>query len=106
MPVMRRVAEAGYRFVPHARGDGFWIERFGDKPGKMFLTVWNGSKRRKRGDVTIDLAALGLTERAKELTVRQLHPDREIAVRRSRNGRRLTCALSVGAERTVVLEVR
>ncbi|MCG3179603.1 MAG: hypothetical protein BIFFINMI_01942 [Phycisphaerae bacterium] len=103
MPVMRRVAEAGYRFVPHASANGLWIERFGDRPGRLFFTLHNPARRAARARVSIDLAALGLSGRAAKLTVRQLRPQADVAFAPARG--RLAGTVHVKPGRTVVLAV-
>ena len=62
LPLIRRVAEAGWHPVTDAVCDNsrILLERFGPGPdGKIFLTVFNDSDVRQRGRVKIDWAALG-----------------------------------------------
>lgn len=102
MPVMRRVAEAGYRYIPHASADGLWIERFGDRPGRLYFTLCNPAGRAKRSKVTIDLAALGLAD-AGGVVVREIRGGMNVNF--TRRGGKLSGTVSVSAKRTAVLEI-
>ncbi|HEV2393169.1 MAG TPA: hypothetical protein VG146_12500 [Verrucomicrobiae bacterium] len=72
MPLIRRVAQAGWQPVTEAACDNsnIFIERFGPEPGgTVLLTLFNGTGKRQQGKVHVQLAALGLagSTRAREL---------------------------------------
>jgi hypothetical protein len=72
IPLLKRVAEAGWRPVSEARCDNprIWVERFGPAPdGTVFLTLHNDTATPQTGTVSANLRALGLTAdaRAEEL---------------------------------------
>lgn len=63
VPLIRRLAEAGWEPVTHAWNDSkdVWIERFGDgKKGEVFFSVDNSSKEKKTVVVSIDMKSLML----------------------------------------------
>jgi hypothetical protein len=102
MPVMQKVAAAGWQAVPHARARGLWVERFGNKPGKLYFTVRNCGKSTRRTTLKIDLTALGLS--GKRLGLEGLNgaePGKPTI-----RGGRLTTRLSVKPERTAVLVLK
>jgi hypothetical protein len=101
MPLVSAIGEAGWRAVPHARAKGLWIERFGGRPGRLYLTVRNCGRRARRSQLDLDLAALGLGDRRVKL--RQISPERELESRR--RGGKLLAALSVPPRETVVLKL-
>jgi hypothetical protein len=101
MPVVRRVAEAGWQPVPHARGAGLWIERFGTRPGRLYLTVRNCGRKPVTSRLTIELERLGLAGMAGRLAVRQISPERP--VRFVPSGSRLAGQVTVPAQETIVL---
>ncbi|GEM_PF-2107216 len=103
MPLFSRVAEAGWRPVPYARAKGLWIERFGDRPGRLFLAVRNCGQKPLASRLEIDLAGLGLAKSAGRLAVRQVSP--EAAVRLARSGAKLSGTVRVPGRETVVLEL-
>jgi hypothetical protein len=103
MPLLRRVAEAGWQPVPPARGAGLWIERFGTEPGRLYLTVRNTGKKPARTRLAIDLEGLGLDSGTGRLVVRQISP--EAPVRFARRGKQLVGRVRVAAKETVVLAV-
>jgi hypothetical protein len=102
MPVVGRVAAAGWRPVPYARAKGLWIERFGDKPGRMYFTVWNPGRKPVRAAIRIDARSLGLA--AKRATVAQVSPDS--AAKFSRNGDVLSMTAKVSGKEMIVLAVK
>lgn len=104
MPFFRKLGEAGWRPVPYARASGLWIERFGDKPGRLFLAVRNASTKPVRRTLTIDLAGLGLSAKAARLAVRQLLPD-ATPLRASAGNAALTVPVTVPARDTIVLAI-
>jgi hypothetical protein len=100
MPLLARVSAAGWQAVPHARAPGLWVERFGSRPGNLFLTVRNTGSRRIETRLRLDLAALGLRN-ARDVVLRQLSPEAELQIGASRGS--LTAALRVAPRQTVVL---
>jgi len=63
IPIVRRVSEAGWQPVPHARCDNtqVWIERFGpNADGAVYLTLFNGSDALQTGQVSVEVERLGL----------------------------------------------
>jgi hypothetical protein len=63
LPLIKRVAEAGWQPVTEARCDNpsIFLERFGpDAGGAVYFTVMNESARLQRGGVTISSSALKL----------------------------------------------
>lgn len=63
LPVVKRVAEAGWHPVPHATCENprVLLERFGpDAAGHVFLTVFNDTPEPQAGTVQVDRQALGL----------------------------------------------
>jgi hypothetical protein len=103
MPAVRRVAEAGWRPVPHARAKGLWIERFGDRPGRLFFAVRNCAKKPLASRLEIDLAGLGLAGAAGRLVLRQISPERPVSFAQS--GRNLAGRIAVPSRETLVLEL-
>jgi hypothetical protein len=64
LPLVRRVAEAGWQPVPHALcdNDRIWVERFGpDAGGAVYFTLFNDTPERQTGALRADLPALRLT---------------------------------------------
>jgi hypothetical protein len=79
LPVIRRVAEAGWQPISLATCDNpqIFVERFGPDAGAaVYLTLMNESAQPQRGLVTVDAAALRLTGR---LTAQELVSDRMLA---------------------------
>ncbi len=99
MPVMQKIASAGWRPVPHAHAKGLWVERFGDKPGKLFFAVRNCGKTDRRSKLSVDAGALGV--RGKRVALKALKGAEPKNVRIS--GSRLTCDLRVEVGRTAVI---
>jgi len=62
IPVVQALGAAGWEPVTYARSDNpkVYVERFGKKPGTVYLTVYNDSDQAQSATVTADLAALGL----------------------------------------------
>ncbi len=64
MPLMLRLAHAGWEPVTHARLDGvrqLLVERFGTWRGdNLYLTVHNDSDQPQNGDLVLDRTALGM----------------------------------------------
>jgi len=61
LPLVRRVAEAGWQPVPHAAcdNDRIWVERFGpDADGAVYLTLYNDTGERQAGGLRADAPAL------------------------------------------------
>ena len=103
MPLFSRVAEAGWQPVPHARARGLWIERFGTKPGRLFLAVRNGGSKPVASKLEIDLAGLGLAGKGGRLKVRQILPEAPLGF--AGKGGTLSGQVRVPARDSVVLEV-
>ncbi|HXP59790.1 MAG TPA: hypothetical protein VN829_04815, partial [Dongiaceae bacterium] len=64
LPLIRRVAEAGWQPVPHAACDNerIWVERFGpDAQGAIYFTLFNDTPEPQTGALRPDLPALRLT---------------------------------------------
>lgn len=64
IPLIERVAEAGWRPVPNARSSNaaLMIERFGEADGnQLHLTFFNDSAEPQSGTVTLDTQALGVS---------------------------------------------
>ena len=62
IPLVRRVAEAGWQPVTGARtdNDAMRVERFGPSPaGEVYLTLFNNSDRAQTGRLNIELAVAG-----------------------------------------------
>jgi hypothetical protein len=65
MPLIQRIAEAGWQPVTDARCDNprIYVERFGpDTSGTHYVTLMNDSPQPQSGQVTIDTAALKMGE--------------------------------------------
>ncbi len=101
MPLVSAMGEAGWRPVPHARARGLWIERFGSRPGRLYLAVRNCGRGPSRSELSVDLQGLGLSGRRVKLT--QISPEKDLGARR--RGGKLVAALSVPPQETVVLKV-
>lgn len=104
MPVLAKMAAAGWQPVTRARARGLCVERFGDKPGRLFFAVSNRGARKAAARVDIALGALGLGRPAAGLQVAEILQGRE--VRAVRRADRLMVSLPVGPKETVVLAVR
>jgi hypothetical protein len=66
LPLIRRIAEAGWQPVTEATCDNshLYLERFGPgRDGALYFTVMNESPRPQSGTITIDTAALKLGKR-------------------------------------------
>jgi hypothetical protein len=64
LPLVRRVAEAGWQPVPHAACDNerIWVERFGpDADGAVYFTLFNDTAERQTGSLRADAPALRMT---------------------------------------------
>ena len=61
-PLIKRVAEAGWQPITHARWDNprLFVERFGPGAGgTVYLTLFNDTAEPQSGALTVDIAALG-----------------------------------------------
>src|SRR5262249_13561682 len=72
LPLIKRVAEAGWQPVTWAECDNarIFVERFGpDRSGTLFITLFNGADTRQDGKVSFDSATAGLGDpvRARDL---------------------------------------
>ncbi len=101
MPLFERVGGAGWRPVPYARAAGLWIERYGDRPGRLYLAIRNPGSRPVRGRLQIDLGGLGLERLADKIAVRQVSP--EGPLRLAATGGRLVGQIAVPASETVIV---
>jgi hypothetical protein len=66
MPVMQRLAQAGWEPITHASvsGEGMFVERFGEwTDGDLHFTVHNDADQPAVGTLTIDETALKITDR-------------------------------------------
>ena len=64
MPVIERVARAGWEPITHARvsGNGLFVERFGNRiDGDLHFTVHNDSSQPTVAELTVDKTALAIT---------------------------------------------
>lgn len=64
MPVMQRIARAGWQPITHARvsGDGLFVERFGNFTDRdLHFTVHNESDQLAVAELTVDTTALAIT---------------------------------------------
>ncbi|MGA2866977.1 MAG: hypothetical protein ABSF95_21080 [Verrucomicrobiota bacterium] len=64
LPLVRRVAEAGWQPVTHATCDNerIWVERFGPDPaGAVYFTLFNDTATGQTGALRADTAALRMT---------------------------------------------
>lgn len=103
MPVLSKIASAGWQPVTHAKAKGLCVERFGKAPEKTFFAVGNRGAKKVSSLLSIDLKALGLDKRLTKLRIAEILQGREIRSIR-RNGR-LLVSVSVGPHETVVLAV-
>ena len=104
MPVLQRVAAAGWQPVTHARADGLHVERFGRRRGRLYFTVRNTGRRAVKSELCIDADALGLDVSAKPFAVSCLYGT-EPGEFTTANGR-CRGPVCVPPGRTLVLAVR
>jgi hypothetical protein len=104
MPVLAKMAAAGWQPVTCAEAKGLCIERFGAVPGSLFFAVGNRGGRKVAARVALDLRALGLGGQAASLQVSEILQGREVRIARSAG--RLLVNVPVGPKETVVLSVR
>ncbi len=79
IPLIERVAEAGWRPVPHARcmNPEILIERYGPAKEKgLYLTLFNDTAETQTGMVSVDLKALGLPGNAAPNVLLGAEPER------------------------------
>lgn len=79
IPLIKRVAEAGWRPVQHARcsNPALLIERFGAAPENgIYLTLFNDTGEAQRGPVSIEFAALGLPPATRPKTLLGAAPEK------------------------------
>jgi len=65
LPLIKRVAEAGWQAVTYGECDNpnIFIERFGpDRTGTLFFTLFNDRDTRQRGTLRIDSSSAGLID--------------------------------------------
>jgi hypothetical protein len=101
-PVLKKIGTAGWRPVPHAQARGLWVERFGEKPGRLFFAVRNTGKKQRGATMSIELAALGIAG-VKRLAGRDAFEDNVLAFKAGKDG--LSGRLTVDPGRTRVLSV-
>lgn len=102
MPWVDRIGQAGWQPIPYACAKGLWVERFGTKPGKLFLTVRNPGRKPVTTLLSVDLAGLGLA-RGRAPLLRQVSPAAPLRAKAARG--RISVPLSLPARETVVLEL-
>jgi len=62
IPTILALAEAGWEPITHARSDApIWLERFGPKDGRLFVSVRNPTKSDVLAHVAVDWSTLGVT---------------------------------------------
>jgi hypothetical protein len=101
MPLLRRVAEAGWQPVPYAIAKGLWIERFGQSPGELCFTLRNRGGKTVKTALCIDLPALGLGKSG--LIARSILPASSQTYRIDATGK--LPPIAVAPHETVVLAV-
>jgi hypothetical protein len=104
MPVLRRIAKAGWQPVPHATAAGLHVERFGQKRGRLYFALRNTGARSVESELVIDTKALGLDASRKPLAVAALYGTEGSAFTTRGGSCRGSVALAPG--RTCVLAVR
>jgi hypothetical protein len=104
MPRLQSVAGAGWQAIPYAQAEGLWVERFGQRPNRMYFTARNTGAKTVRSRLTIDLSALGLAKDAKRLTVRSLDDQGDLPAHVVKNG--LSVTIEVKPRRTVALSLQ
>ncbi|MCC6444607.1 MAG: hypothetical protein IT210_14265 [Armatimonadetes bacterium] len=99
IPVIRRIARSGWQPVPFARSDNpnVYIERWGTKPGNLYLTVFNPSRTEQTARIQVEAAALKLKGKASVY----FPQNRDIRASFSRG--KLTITLSLPVEDVAVL---
>ena len=78
IPLIRRVAEAGWQPVTNGESDNtsIFVERFGlGQTGALFFTLCNGTSAKQRGQLVIDWPALGTSD---AVTGRELISDKPL----------------------------
>ena len=103
IPLIKRIAEAGWQPIPHAASDDplIYLERFGpDAGGDVYLTLFNGSDAPREARVQVDVKPLGLA--APEAVEDLLGGDR-MPARRTDHG--LALAVRLDPERVRVLRL-
>jgi len=104
MPVLQRIAAAGWQPVTQATAKGLQVERFGTRRGQLYFTVRNVGRRLVRAELAIDSQALQLEAATQPLAVTCLFGAGcgEFATA----GGSCRGTISVPAGRTVVLAVK
>ncbi len=96
IPLIRRVAEAGWQPITHATAQGGWVERY----GRNLFTVFNPESHEREVQVSIDLRALGVPA-GEVKQVRELAHG--LTLRWKLEGDRLQVSLKLAPEQTAVL---
>jgi hypothetical protein len=102
MPLVSRIAAAGWQPIPHAVAPGLWIERFGRRPGRIFLALRNPGRKPIRTTLRLDLHSMGVGKKH-PAKPRQVSP--EAALRTTVHGGRLTARVAVQPRETVVMSL-
>jgi len=103
IPIIKRVAEAGWEPVTHATtdNDDFLVERFGpDDAGRVYFTVMTDGNERASATVYVGATALELPG---DVKARELVSGEVVALRTV--GDTLECELELEAEEVVAVEV-
>lgn len=96
IPLIRRVAEAGWEPVTHATADGGWVERYGAKT----FTVFNPEAKEREVRVRIDLRALKTPVSQVKQPVELVHG---LALDWKIDGEVLQVSLKLAPEQTAVI---
>ncbi|MGQ9592386.1 MAG: hypothetical protein ACUVYA_19070, partial [Planctomycetota bacterium] len=105
IPAIRRLSEAGWEPVTHARAEGgaLWIERF----GMRLFTLFNPASEPKESEIAVETEKLGIAGALEVFdflrgeTIARLEPPRDAP-----GAREARFAVSVGPEEVRALELR
>ncbi len=98
IPLIRRVAEAGWQPITYATAEGAWIERYGANT----FTVFNPDGTERDVRLHIDLRALNISASAVKQPVELVHA---LALDWKVQGSQLELRLKLAAEQTAVVVV-
>ena len=79
IPLIKQVAEAGWRPVPHARSANanLLVERFGPSPkGECYLTLFNDTDETQTGSLVIEAAAFGFRSSSRPKALLGAEPEK------------------------------
>lgn len=96
IPLIRKVAEAGWQPITHATAEGGWVERY----GKNLFTIFNPEKDEREVQVRISLGALGLSAKEVKSPVELVHG---LALIWKVEGGSLQISLKLRPEQTAVI---